>query len=129
MALWLQAPLWVVITALLLVMAGLGLAEPTLLSVSMGAATKNIGTHSAVLGTAQYLLGALATPLSGLALTFGAPAWGTTVLMVATSALAMAWWGTARPAPPRRATLGAAPSSLTDPEPPAQRDSMNITSD
>lgn len=88
--------------------------------------------HRHPLGSAwhrQYLLGALATPLSGLALAFGAPAWGTTMLMVATSALAMAWWGTARPAPPRRATLGAAPSSLTDPEPPAQRDSMNLTSD
>lgn len=84
-----DAKLWILLSALFVLLVGLGMAEPTLASMSMSAAVTNIGSHAAVLGTLQYTLSALAIPLSGAALDGSTTAWGVLLLLIAAAAFIM----------------------------------------
>lgn len=94
-ALSLSAPLWLVLSGMLLTMIGIGMVEPSLAGIAMSAVTRNVGIHSSVMGTMQYLLGAAGTPLSGAALGSGPAAWGLVLVVLAGAALLVTWLGTA----------------------------------
>lgn len=62
-----EAPVGVVLCALFLVVASIGLVSPNATALALADHPRNAGAASALLGTSQFLLGAAAAPLVGLA--------------------------------------------------------------
>lgn len=56
-------------------MFGLGLAEPTLVSLTMNSQSKAVGFTAALMGCLHLVLSSLATPIAGLLLPLGAGYW------------------------------------------------------
>jgi DHA1 family bicyclomycin/chloramphenicol resistance-like MFS transporter len=99
-ALLAAAPLPLVLLGMLVTMIGVGMSEPALAGIAMSAVTRNVGIHSSVMGTLQYLLGAAGTPLSGAALGLGSGAWGLALLVIAALGAVVTWLGTRGAAAP-----------------------------
>lgn len=59
------APFWVLLVAITLAVLGLGLCEPTLMGAAMTATDERMGQAAALLGAAQFILGAIATLFAG----------------------------------------------------------------
>jgi len=67
---------------------GLGAAEPSLMGIAMGEIDSGLGAASAVIGSCQFLLGALVTAGVGVVATRGATAWVITMAVPVLIALA-----------------------------------------
>ena len=63
------------ITTLLVSRFVRGLAEPTLVSLTMGSQDRAMGFTAALMGCMHLVLSSLATPISGILLPLGAPYW------------------------------------------------------
>lgn len=72
---WAGAPLWSAIIGLGVALLGLGLLEPPLMALCMSAVTEGVGSASALIGAAQYVLGAVATSVVVLVAGAGAAVW------------------------------------------------------
>lgn len=77
------APVFVLATALGVGLVGLGISEPSLMSMGMTAVEASVGTAAALIGATQYLLGAAATALIAVVITFGPAAWVAPMIGVA----------------------------------------------
>ncbi|MBP6684717.1 MAG: multidrug effflux MFS transporter [Leucobacter sp.] len=84
---WAGAPLWSAIIGLGIALLGLGLLEPPLMALCMSAITEGVGSASALIGAAQYLLGAVATSAVVVAAAAGAAVWITTLIGISLAAL------------------------------------------
>ena len=62
-----DAPVGVLLAALFLVVASIGLVSPNATALALADHPRNAGAASALLGTSQFLLGAAVAPLVGLA--------------------------------------------------------------
>ncbi|MDA0180398.1 multidrug effflux MFS transporter [Solirubrobacter phytolaccae] len=62
-----DAPVGVLLAALFLVVSSIGLTSPNATALALADHPRNAGAASALLGTSQFLLGAAAAPLVGLA--------------------------------------------------------------
>lgn len=62
-----DAPVGVLLVALFLVVSSIGLVSPNATALALADHPRNAGAASALLGTSQFLLGAAAAPLVGLA--------------------------------------------------------------
>lgn len=63
------------IAGFMIAMFGLGLAEPTLVSMTMGSQNKAMGSTAALMGCLHLVLASFATPISGMLLPIGAGYW------------------------------------------------------
>lgn len=84
---WLGAPLWSAVVGLGIALLGLGLLEPPLMALCMSAVTEGVGSASALIGAAQYFLGAVATSAIVVAAAAGAAVWIAALLGIALAAL------------------------------------------
>lgn len=84
---WTGAPLWFAVFGFGIALLGLGLLEPPLMALCMSAITEGVGSASALIGAAQYMLGAVATSAIVVAATAGPLVWITTLLVIAVAAL------------------------------------------
>jgi DHA1 family bicyclomycin/chloramphenicol resistance-like MFS transporter len=103
----LDAPVGVVLVALTLVVSSIGLVNPNATALALADHPADAGAASALLGTSQFLIGAAAAPLVGLAGAADALPMGLTIAgAVALAALALATTRVApafTPVPARRA--------------------------
>ncbi|ASU82929.1 MFS transporter [Nocardiopsis gilva YIM 90087] len=83
-----HAPLWAVAAALFVLASGMGLILPNSTALSLQRAGHAAGAASALLGTAQFLIGAVAGPLSGLGDGSSALPMAATILTMALAACA-----------------------------------------
>ncbi|RKQ35015.1 Bcr/CflA family efflux MFS transporter [Kocuria tytonis] len=85
-----SASLLLVALGMSLGLLGLGACEPAFMGLCMSSVSENLGAASALIGAAQYLLGALTTALIAFPAGVGAWAWATTMVVVALVSLALA---------------------------------------
>lgn len=64
-----------IVAGMFLSLFGLGVAESTLMALAMGSQDVSLGSTAALLGALQLTISSAATPLSGLAVEAGVPAW------------------------------------------------------
>lgn len=79
----LDGPLWAVVIGMALLLGGLGAGEPALMSMCMSAVHRSTGAAAALLGSAQYVLGALGTILAGVVAAASAAGWGVLLVVLA----------------------------------------------
>lgn len=86
-------------------MFGLGLAEPSLVTLAMSSQEESLGATAALMGAAQLMLASLSTPLSGLLMPLGVEYWFVFLLLAACLCLGLALLtaGSLRRAAPRLA--------------------------
>lgn len=83
------APIGILVVGVSVIMLGLGVAEPALMSNSMSAVKENAGQAAALLGAGQFVLGAAASGIAGVVVAFGPAAWALMLLVIVTLALAL----------------------------------------
>jgi MFS transporter, DHA1 family, multidrug resistance protein len=81
------APIGGLVGSIAVIMLGLGVAEPALMSNSLSSVKKNTGQAAAVLGAGQFILGAAASGIAGIAVAYGPTAWAVLLLAVVVLAL------------------------------------------
>lgn len=74
-----------IVAGMVVAMTGLGVCEPPLMSLAMSARDDGLGAAAAVIGCAQFILGAAATAAVALMAAFGTIPW---ILLLAAGALA-----------------------------------------
>ena len=72
---WATAGLPGMVAGFMVAMFGLGLAEPTLVSLTMGSQDKAMGFTAALMGCLHLVLSSFSTPVSGFLLPLGAEYW------------------------------------------------------
>ncbi|WP_144794351.1 Bcr/CflA family efflux MFS transporter [Kocuria palustris] len=80
-------PLWTLVAGLAVTMAGLGLCEPSFMSLCMSAGGARSGQAAALIGGAQFIFGACGTALAGVVAASGAAPWA--LLMLAFTVIAL----------------------------------------
>lgn len=80
-------PLWTLVAGLAVTMAGLGLCEPSFMSLCMSAGGARSGQAAALIGGAQFIFGAGGTALAGVVAASGAVPWA--LLMLAFTVIAL----------------------------------------
>ncbi|MGO2112946.1 MAG: MFS transporter, partial [Pseudoclavibacter sp.] len=86
-----SAPIWALVVGVSVIMLGLGVAEPALMSNSMSAVEENTGQAAALLGAGQFVLGAAASGIAGVFITFGPSAWAAMLLAIVVLALTLSF--------------------------------------
>ncbi|GAB3181744.1 multidrug effflux MFS transporter [Nesterenkonia halophila] len=82
-------PLGALVGAMVVMMLGLGISEPALMSTSLSAVEENAGQAAALLGAGQFVLGAGASAVSGAAAGVGPAVWAGLLLAVVLLALVL----------------------------------------
>ncbi|WP_236568057.1 MULTISPECIES: multidrug effflux MFS transporter [unclassified Nocardiopsis] len=75
------APIGLLVASIAVIMLGLGVSEPALMSNSLSSVEENTGQAAALLGAGQFVFGATTSGIAGLVVAFGPVAW--TVLLLA----------------------------------------------
>lgn len=81
------APIGALVASIAVIMLGLGVAEPALMSNSLSSVEKNTGQAAALLGAGQFILGAAASGIAGLVVASGPIAWAALLLAIVLLAL------------------------------------------
>ncbi|GAA5223688.1 multidrug effflux MFS transporter [Membranihabitans marinus] len=81
-------PIGALVGSIAVIMLGLGVSEPALMSNALSSVEENTGQAAALLGAGQFVLGAAAAGVTGMVVAFGPTAW--TALLLAIVALALA---------------------------------------
>jgi MFS transporter, DHA1 family, multidrug resistance protein len=87
LALWLEAPLVVLLASLWLVLASIGISMGNAMALALMPHGRRAGTASALLGASQFLLGGLIPPVASLG-GVGGPVMGITMTVAALAGLA-----------------------------------------
>ena len=88
-----NAPFAGFLAAIVAVAFGIGLTEPALMGRAMAAPKRGTGQAAALLGSAQFLLGAAATAIAGIVAAQGALPWTLLLALFAAVVLALTWAG------------------------------------
>ncbi|HEY5880878.1 MAG TPA: multidrug effflux MFS transporter [Nakamurella sp.] len=83
LAILVHLPVWAVVASMALALFGVGVSEPALMSLSMSAVETGTGSAAAVLGAAQYVLGAAATAVVGAVAAISPAGWGLLMAVLA----------------------------------------------
>ncbi|MDL2272229.1 multidrug effflux MFS transporter [Desulfovibrio sp. OttesenSCG-928-I05] len=82
--------LYGIVPGFMIAMFGLGMAEPTLVSLTMASQSSALGFTAALMGSLHLMLSSLSTPLSGYLLPLGTTHWFIFLLLSALGALCIA---------------------------------------
>jgi len=88
-AILVHLPVWAVVASMALALFGIGVSEPALMSLSMSAVDTGTGSAAAILGAAQYVLGAAATAVVGAVAATAPAGWGILMAVLALVALVL----------------------------------------
>ncbi|MGU3430995.1 multidrug effflux MFS transporter [Enterobacter hormaechei] len=78
-----------IVAGLFVSVYGLGLAEPSLMSIAMASQTRDLGSTAALLGAGTHVIGSMATPLAGLMATVETTYWLFLLLVATLIAMAL----------------------------------------
>ncbi len=94
-------PIGALVGTMAVMMLGLGVSEPALMSNSLSAVEENTGQAAAMLGAGQFVLGSAASTAAGAAAGFGPTAWTCLLLAAVLLALLLSLVSSQRAAPRR----------------------------
>lgn len=76
-------PIAALASGMALALLGLGIAEPSLMSLTMSGVEERVGSAAALMGAAQYLFGAVSAGIAGKLASLGPVAWASPMVVIA----------------------------------------------